>query len=157
MNATLSGLIDKANHALQALLPLTNLALRIYIAQVFFLSGLSKVGDWETTLYLFREEYHVPLLPPDLAAVLASFGELALPVLLVAGIFTQLSALGLFVLNIMAVISYYATLSTLPAALNDHFQWGLMIALLMTMPHAISVENLWRKYVAPRTQMPIAI
>jgi putative oxidoreductase len=74
-------------------------------------------------------------------------------VLLVAGIFTQLSALGLFILNIVAVISYYATLSQSPAAMTDHLQWGLMLAVLMTLPtHKISLEYLCRAYFPGRVQ-----
>lgn len=146
--AKLATVTATANRSLQYLLPITDLAVRLYIAKVFLLSGWSKVSDWDTTLYLFREEYSVPLLNPELAAVLASAGELALPVLLVAGIFTQLSALGLFVLNIVAVVSYYATLSQSPAALTDHLQWGLMLAVLMTMStHKISLDHFLQTYV----------
>jgi len=137
-----------ANRSLHFLLPIADLVLRLYIAKVFILSGWSKISDWDTTLYLFREEYHVPLLNPELAATIASAGELGLPVLLVLGIFTQLSALGLFVLNIVAVISYYATLSQSPAALTDHLQWGLMLAMLMTLAtHKISLDHFLDTYV----------
>jgi len=137
-----------ANKLLEHLLPIADLVLRMYIAKVFILSGWSKISDWETTLYLFREEYHVPLLNPEFAATIASAGELGLPVLLVFGIFTQLSAVGLFVLNIVAVISYYSTLSQSPAALTDHLQWGLMLAMLMTSPmHKISLDYFLETYV----------
>ncbi|MEJ2453129.1 MAG: DoxX family protein [Candidatus Thiodiazotropha sp.] len=114
------------------LAPLADLAVRLYLAKVFFMSGLSKVTDWETTRYLFTYEYHVPLLPPEVAAVLGATGELALPVLLILGLFTRLSALGLFILNGVAVISYYSALQDSPAALQDHLQWGLMLAWLIT-------------------------
>ena len=117
---------------LSRLAPLADLAVRLYVAKVFFLSGLSKVSDWETTRYLFTYEYHVPLLPPELAAVLSATGELALPVLLILGLFTRFSALGLFILNGVAVISYYSALQDSPAALQDHLQWGLMLAWLLT-------------------------
>jgi putative oxidoreductase len=117
---------------LTRLAPLVDFAVRLYLARVFFLSGLSKISDWETTRYLFAYEYHVPLLPPQVAAVLGTTGELALPVLLILGLFTRLSALGLFILNGMAVISYYSALKDSPAALQDHLQWGLMLAWLMT-------------------------
>ena len=117
---------------LNRLAPLADLAIRLYLARVFFLSGLSKVSDWETTRYLFTYEYHVPLLPPELAAVLGAGGELALPVLLILGLFTRFSALGLFILNGVAVISYYSALKDSPAALQDHLQWGLMLAWLIT-------------------------
>lgn len=157
MNALLANIargIRHANAALAFLLPLTDFAARLYIAKVFLLSGWSKISDWETTLYLFREEYHVPLLNPELAAVLASGAELALPVLLVAGVFTQLSALGLFVLNIVAVVSYYATLSQSPAGLTDHLQWGILLALLMTLPaRKLSLEFLLQKYICSKARL----
>ena len=64
---------------LDRLQPLAALAARLYVAQVFFLSGLTKLRDWETTLFLFTEEYKVPVLTPPVAAVLGTAGELVLP------------------------------------------------------------------------------
>jgi hypothetical protein len=81
-------------------------ALRIYVARVFFMSGLTKLHDWNITLALFRNEYHVPVLPPALAAVLGTGAELGLPVLLLLGCGTRIAAAALFVFNIIAVISY---------------------------------------------------
>lgn len=118
------GLLDR-------LAPLVDLAARLYLANVFFASGWNKVQDWESTLYLFREEYHVPLLTPELAAYLGAGGELVLSVLLAIGLWTRFSACGLFVLNIVAVISYYDSLKDSPAALQDHLQWGLLLSLLI--------------------------
>jgi putative oxidoreductase len=117
---------------LARLAPLADLAVRLYLAKVFFLSGLSKVSDWETTRYLFAYEYQVPLLSPEVAAVLSATCELALPAMLILGLFTRFSALGLFILNGVAVISYYSALKDSPAALQDHLQWGLMLAWLIT-------------------------
>lgn len=100
---------------------------RCYVAQVFFLSGLSKLRDWSSTLALFEDEYHVPLLPPELAAYLGTSGELALPVLLVLGLGGRFAALGLTVVNVMAVLS----LSELaPAALAGHQLWGVLLLLV---------------------------
>ncbi|WP_439135003.1 DoxX family protein [Pseudomaricurvus sp.] len=121
--------IDKI---LTGLIPVADLAARLYIAKVFFMSGWSKISDWETTLWLFEEEYQVPLLSPELAAYAATAGELVLPVLLVFGFLTRFAATGLFILNIVAVISYYAALKGSPAALQDHLQWGIILGLLMT-------------------------
>jgi putative oxidoreductase len=101
------------------------LAARLYVAQVFFLSGLTKLRDWDTTLALFTDEYHVPLLSPTIAAYLGTGGEIILPVLLVFGFFGRFAALGLFVQNIIAVIS----LSEIaPAALQGHQFWGALLA-----------------------------
>ncbi len=101
---------------------------RIYVATIFFMSGLTKLDDWETTLYLFESEYEVPLLSYTTAAFLGTFGELVFPVLLVLGLFTRLSALALFVVNVVAVIS----LSEISqAALNQHYLWAVILTTLV--------------------------
>ena len=111
------------------LAPALDLALRIFLANVFIKSGLSKIQNWDSTLYLFSDVYQVPLLPSDLAAYLASAGELGLPVLLVLGLFGRFAAAGLFILNAVAAYSYYSGLSE--AGLNQHIYWGLLLAALL--------------------------
>jgi len=124
-------LISKALALARSMQPwaqtLVLLGLRLHIAQVFFLSGLTKIRDWDTTLLLFREEYHVPLLPPPVAAVMGAGGELVLPVLLVAGLFGRFAALGLFVVNLVAALSYPGLTE---AGLQQHFYWGVLLAVL---------------------------
>jgi putative oxidoreductase len=113
--------------ALDALQPLAALLARLYVAQVFFLSGLTKLRDWGTTVALFTDEYHVPLLSPQVAAAMGTAGELVLPVLLVLGLGGRFSALGLFVVNAVAVVS----LSDIaPAAFQQHVFWGSLLAAL---------------------------
>ena len=102
------------------------LYLRIYVAWVFLKSGMHKIGDWETTLVLFEYEYQVPMLNFELAAYLATFGELVFPVLLIVGIGTRLTAIALTFVNLIAVISYYATLAK-GAGLVWHYMWGSML------------------------------
>lgn len=107
------------------------LGIRLYIAWVFFRSGLTKIDDWSVTLALFNYEYHVPLLPPALAAVMGAGGELLLPPLLALGLATRFAALGLFVVNAMAVISYPALFQfDCPAALQSHFFWGALMLVV---------------------------
>lgn len=101
------------------------LAARLYVAQVFFMSGLTKLRDWSSTLALFNDIYQVPLLPPALAAYLGTTGELVLPVLLVLGLATRFAAAGLFVVNLMAVLSLMADDLT-PAAQAQHTLWGVL-------------------------------
>lgn len=112
------------------LTPLFDLGLRLYVANVFFSSGWQKLSDWESTVALFQYEYHVPLLPPALAAAMGAAGELSLPVLLVAGLFTRFGAAGLFVVNLIAVISYP---DISDAGIQDHLLWGVL--LLVTLLH----------------------
>lgn len=116
---------------LNRLAPVADLVARLYIAKIFWSSGWNKITDWDTTLYLFREEYKVPLLSPELAAWLGTGGELALSVLLAVGLFTRFSASGLFVLNIVAFVSYYDALKGSPVAIQDHLAWGIILSLLM--------------------------
>ena len=103
------------------------LGVRLFVAKAFFLAGLTKIRDWETTLLLFENEYAVPLLPSQVAAYAGTAGELLLPVLLAVGLGGRFAAAGLFVLNIVAVMS----LSEIaPAALMQHQLWGAMLLLV---------------------------
>ncbi|CAD5372100.1 Putative oxidoreductase [Rubrivivax sp. A210] len=142
---TLFTLANSVTRALEALQPPAQLAARLYVAQVFFLSGLTKIRDWETTLALFADEYHVPLLPPELAAWAGTAGELLLPVLLVLGLGGRFAALGLSVVNVVAVLSLA---EIAPAALQQHQFWGsLLIALLLWGPGRWSLDTLcWRRW-----------
>lgn len=129
---------------LEALQPLALLAARLYVAKAFFWSGLTKIRDWDTTLALFADEYHVPVLPPEVAAVAGTTGELVLPVLLAIGLAGRFSAMGLFVLNIVAVLSLQEIAD---AALQQHIFWGsLLTGLILWGPGKWSVDH----YIAPR-------
>jgi putative oxidoreductase len=138
------GLWRRFSAGLDTLQPAAALAARLYVGQVFFASGLTKLRDWETTVALFTDEYAVPLLPPAMAAFMGTAGELVLPVLLVLGLAGRFSALGLFVVNAVAVIS----LSEIaPAALQQHVFWGALLAGL-----AIYGVGPWSldRWLAPR-------
>lgn len=140
MLSTLKPTMDRLIAAIESLQPLAQLAARLYVAKVFFWSGLTKLRDWETTVALFTDEYKVPLLSPELAALLGTFGELAFPVLLVLGLAGRFAALGLFVVNAVAVIS----LQEIPEpALMQHLFWGsLLIGLLLWGPGRWSLDHL---------------
>jgi putative oxidoreductase len=115
----------RLSQGLQALQPAAALLARLYVAQVFFLSGLTKLRDWEITVALFTDEYQVPLLSPALAAWLGTAGELLLPLLLVLGLGARFAALGLSVVNAVAVLSLA---EIAPAALQQHILWGVLLA-----------------------------
>jgi putative oxidoreductase len=120
-----------------------DLAIRLEVAQAFFRSGLVKVRSWDGTLYLFHNEYRVPLLPPELAAWLGTLGELALPPLLAAGLATRFAALSLSVVNAVAVVSFWHVLHDNEAALATHFFWGMMLLVTLTHgPGKLSVDYL---------------
>lgn len=115
--------------------PLFDLGVRLWVAWVFFKSGLSKIQSWESTLMLFEYEYEVPLLAPEFAAYAGTAAELALPILLAIGLASRLTALALFGFNIVAVIAYSAFLfgDNGAAGLTQHIMWGVM--MLITVFH----------------------
>ena len=135
---------------LDFLAPLADLGLRLWVANVFFKSGLTKIASFDSTVQLFTYEYHVPLLSPEIAAFLGTFIELSFPVLLVLGLGGRLSAGVLFLFNLVAVISYP---DLNPAGIEQHQVWGLM--LLVTLLHGPGKLSLdcWlrRRYLLPAT------
>ena len=115
--------------------PLRSLLLagtRFWVSWQFLKSGWLKLTTWDTTLELFRSEYHVPLLSPTLAAVAGTAGELLFPALLLLGLLTRVGALGLFAVNLMAVASYWHVLGQdgFEAALAQHVLWGYMLIVI---------------------------
>ena len=141
MNSISLNIIPRLNMAL-AHLPwsLAAFCLRLFPASVFFASGRSKVEGWsiaDSTWFLFEHEYALPLIPSDLAAVMATLAEHVLPVLLVLGIATRLSALGL--LGMTAVIQIFVY----PEAGTTHGLWAAcFLALIAQGPGRWSLDHL---------------
>ena len=106
---------------------------RCWVGWVFLKSGWLKLSDWDSTLFLFREEYRVPLLSPGIAAVAGTTGELAVGALVILGLCGRLSALGLQAVNVLAVVSYAHVLlqEGFAAAIGQHYLWGFMLLMLM--------------------------
>jgi len=128
---------------LDYLAPISNLAIRLWIANVFFKSGLNKIQSWDSTLYLFEYEYAVPLLPVEFAAMLGTSIELIFPVLLALGLMGRMSAIVLFLFNIMAVMSYP---DLNPAGVLQHQVWGVMLLVpLLQGPGKLSVDHFINK------------
>jgi putative oxidoreductase len=123
------------------------LAARVAVADVFWRSGQTKVQGFsirEETFYLFREEYKVPLLPPELAAYLSTIAEHVFPVLLVIGLATRLSALGLF--GMTMVIQLFVV----PGGWPEHILWLALLTLIIARGGgAISLDHLiWNRRLA---------
>lgn len=139
------------------------LLLRLYVASIFLKSGVQKIGNWDSTLFLFEYEYHVPLLSAKWAAILGTGAELLLPALLVVGLLTRYTALALFVFNAVAVLSYPSlwkgelgavmAFDWLPIGLSfptkgfeDHVVWGLVLLTIAAFGAGrISIDNIFCK------------
>jgi putative oxidoreductase len=133
------GRSEKLIVGLDSLSPLADLLLRLWVAYAFWVSGLTKIQTWDSTLYLFENEYSVPVLPPEFAAYLGTFVELAFPPLLAFGLLGRFAALVLFVFNPIAVISY-PDLNA--AGLEQHKVWGLMLLVILCHgPGRLSLDH----------------
>ena len=144
----LAALYCTATRLVDKLQPLLLLAFRLYVARVFFLSGLTKINDWSNTVALFTSEYHVPVLSPAVAAGLGAATELSMPVLLALGLGSRFAAGVLFVFNIVAVVSYYDTLLE-TGGVKDHILWGTMLLVLTICgPGKIALDTLLERRLA---------
>ncbi|MGB8834652.1 MAG: DoxX family protein [Candidatus Sulfotelmatobacter sp.] len=122
---------------------LLGLIIRVGIADVFWRSGQTKVSGWhvtQSTVQLFRDEYKLPLLPPEIAANLASIQEHLFSVLLVIGLASRLSALGLLAMTAVIEIFVY------PENWPDHLLWaGALLYVLARGPGDFSLDALIRR------------
>lgn len=126
--------------------PLVLLLVRVIPAMAFFKAGQTKIASWDSTLYLFEEEYQVPFLPFELAAYLGTAAELILPPLILLGLFTRVTGLALFVFNIIAVISYPVIWG---GGFYDHQLWGMMMLVsVMWGPGRLSIDHYLRAHFA---------
>ena len=125
-------------------LSIHQLLFRLGVASVFLKAGAVKVGSWEATLTLFRDEYRVPVLSPGTAAAaMATTFELVCPAMLILGLGTRLATLPL--LAMLATIQLFVY----PSAWSEHLVWGsVLFFLLMRGPGAIALDHLiaraWR-------------
>jgi putative oxidoreductase len=122
---------------------LVSAAARLSVATVFWRSGQTKVDGFglaDTTFYLFREEYKVPLLPPDVAAYMATTAEHVFPVLLVVGLASRLSALALLAMTAVIQLFVY------PSGWPEHLLWATaLLTIVARGPGVLSLDHLiWR-------------
>jgi putative oxidoreductase len=116
------------------------LMFRVAIAAVFWSSGLTKIASWDTTIALFRDEYMVPLLPPEIAAVISATFELSCSVLIILGLATRLATLPLlgmtFVIEVFVYPEYWAM----------HLMWASLLLFLLTKgPGVFSLDYYARR------------
>ncbi|PPQ39522.1 DoxX family protein [Rhodopila globiformis] len=125
------------------------LPLRLAIATVFWNSGMTKLADWNTALALFTDEYHVPLLPPEVAAYLSATIELTAPPLLVMGLLTRPVAFVLLGMTTVIEVFVY------PEAWPTHIQWAAMLlVLLFRGAGSLSLDHLVYRRVASSPDLP---
>ena len=133
---------DRFICVVNALAPLVDLGVRLWVANVFFTSGLTKIQNWSSTVSLFENEYAVPLLPPEIAAYMGTATELSIPIFLTLGLITRPAAIVLFIFNIVAALTY-PDISAL--GLKDHQVWGLlMLVTIVHGPGKLSLDH-WIK------------
>ena len=118
--------------------PLLLLGIRLWMAHIFWRSGRIKLKHWDATLSLFRFEYKVPYIDPDLAAYLATTVELVCPVLLAVGLMARLAALPLLIMTAIIQLTYLSH--------HDHMYWALLLGVLLFKGAGpLSLDYLWCK------------
>lgn len=122
--------------------PVSLLLMRLVVAAAFFRAGQTKIANWDSTLYLFEEEYSVPFLPFELAAYLATATELLIPVFLILGLLTRPAAFVLFMFNIIAVVSYPTIWEN---GFYDHRYWGAMLLTICLLGAGKISVDFWLK------------
>lgn len=119
--------------------PLYDLAVRLWIGSVFWRSGVEKAKDWETTVFLFQDEYQLPILPPDVAAALGMATELSMPILLFVGLAARLASLPLIFLT--CVIQFVLGASMPAYDSTEHFYWLFLLgAIFVRGPGKLSLD-----------------
>ena len=140
--ATTSAMSSGGSAALLERIPvaLPQLLFRFGVGLVFWRSAQSKLASWDTTLLLFREEYKVPVLPPEFTAYLATVVELTAPILLTLGLATRLGAAALLGMTLVIQIFVY------PQSYPDHLLWaGPLLYLVIRGPGVVSLDHLIRR------------
>ena len=128
-----------ALRALAALFPLSvlELGMRLAVGATFFRSGMNKFESFDTAIELFREEYRLPLLPPEIAAYMGTAVELGAPVLLVLGLFARLGAAALLVMTLTIQFLVY------PGNWPEHLMWASILAYVLTRgPGTLSLDRI---------------
>ncbi len=149
--------LDRASQVM-AMIPawFVSLLIRTAVASAFWRSVQTKISGWElfgqswkfwnvsdSTFLLFEHEYAVPLLPVKLAAYLGTYSEFFLPIAIVLGLLTRLSAIGLLIMTAVIQLFVY------PDAWNVHILWAaLLLYLIKYGGGTLSIDYLLHKKMA---------
>jgi putative oxidoreductase len=135
------------------LAPLVFLLIRLWMAEIFFRSGLLKIQNLSGAIFLFSDVHPVPLLPPWLAAYLATAVELVCPVLLVLGLATRLAALPMLIM--VLVIQFVVGAADPAFQLTEHYYWMFLLAVIITKgAGTLSIDQLLARRLAGRQTFP---
>lgn len=127
--------IYKFDHWFDKFSSVVNFVARLYLARIFFLSGLTKIDNWNATLFLFKHEYIVPLLSSELAAIIATFVELVLVPLFFFGFMTRYIALCLLAMTMVIHFSYMEN--------AEHYYWMIIYSMVAVYGGGyLSLDNL---------------
>ncbi len=128
-----------ANIATNYLFPIFLVFVRAWMAKIFYYSGLTKIGNMKTTIYLFKYEYKVPILSPEFAAYLTTGAEIVMPILLVFGLFARISAIGLLIITGIIQFTYMQII--------DHVYWAILLGIIiLNGPGKLSFDHLVQKF-----------
>lgn len=100
------------------------LIVRFYLAKLFFFSGLTKVTNWENTIFLFKHEYKINYISPEIAALFGTAAEFIFPAMLIVGLGTRFAAFGIVLMTAMIEFSYMHH--------NNHYYWLMLAGMLVT-------------------------
>lgn len=123
--------------------PFYQLFIRLWMAEIFWRSGLSKIASWDSTVFLFKYEYNVPLIPPELAAYLSTAVELSCPVLLAFGLGSRLAAVPMIMMALVIQFTYLDK--------AEHFFWMMLLAyIVLRGPGVLSLDFLVERFLRRR-------
>lgn len=116
-------------------LPLLVLFIRFWMSKIFWHSGVVKVSNWQSAIFLFKEEFKVSIISSEIAAYITTFFELACPILLVLGLASRLSTLPLLAITAAIQFTY--------VDLIDHLYWAILLAVILFYgPGSLSLDYL---------------
>lgn len=130
--------INAINLLQEVFLPVTIFLIRLKMARIFWYSGLTKISDWKSTIYLFEHEYRVPFISSSIAAFMSTCIELTMPVFLILGFMTRLATIPLFLMTAVIQFTYLKS--------EEHIYWALLLGLLICNgPGKLSIDYLIKK------------
>lgn len=135
--------------------PLADLAIRLYMANIFWKSGYLRLqdvlnGQWGSQVTAFTEYHPIPGVPGEIAAIFGVGGEVVLPILLALGLFTRIGAGGLFV---MTLVIQFAVPADYGVANDEHYYWLLLLLVPMLRGASLlSVDKIAQKFTCGKCQ-----